>query len=370
MVDCPRHTDHGQPGVTPLLAVLCQRIARSGPLTVAEFMATALGDPGHGYYTTRDPLGCTGDFTTAPEISQMFGELIGLWCADLWQRSGGGPRILVELGPGRGTLIRDAMRAIPGGSGPITVHLVEISPALRQRQRQTLRHLDVTWHTSLADLPQGPSIILANEFYDALPTRQFERARDGWHERLVGFGEEDGRLQFLAGPVIDPGPLIAPDILAAAQPGDIVEHSPARLDHVTALAQRLTAQGGTALIIDYGPAHSAVGDSLQAIRAHRPAPPLAEPGQADLTTHVDFASLADAARRAGACIYGPVTQRAFLRALGIELRANTLLASAPPARRRQITSALDRLIAPDQMGILFKVLAIAHPEAPVPAGFA
>lgn len=359
--------------MTPLLAVLCQRIAKSGPITLADFMAAALGDPQHGYYTTRDPLGRAGDFTTAPEISQMFGELIGLWCADLWQRSYAGPRNLVEFGPGRGTLMRDAVRAltgIPGGTGPAGIHLVEISPALRQIQRQALEGHDVTWHTGLDDLPDGPSLILANEFYDALPTRQFLRGQDGWHERLVGRGEQERSLQFLTGPLLDPGPLIAPEVLAAALPGDIVEHSPARLGHVTALAQRLAAQGGAALIIDYGPTRSTAGDSLQAVRGHEPAAPLAEPGEADLTTHVDFASLAGAARRAGANIYGPVTQRAFLRALGIEIRANALLAAASPAQHRHITTALDRLIAPDQMGTLFKVLAITHPEAPAPAGFA
>ncbi|MHA1566721.1 MAG: class I SAM-dependent methyltransferase [Alphaproteobacteria bacterium] len=354
--------------MTSLLAVLGQRIAQSGPITVAQFMGSALSDPQYGYYTTKDSIGRTGDFITAPEISQMFGELIGLWCADLGQRSGGSQHTLVEFGPGHGTLMSDAVRAlanIPGCTEKLAIHLVEISPVLRQRQRQALPQVEVTWHHATDSLPAGPMLYLANEFYDALPTRQFMRQDDGWHERLIDC--HDGALCFIAGPLAQP-PIAAP-ILAGAKTGDIVEYSPSRTAHATGLAQRIATQGGAALIIDYGPASSALGDSLQAVRGHAPTNPLADPGLADLTTHVDFAILAAAAKSAGARIYGPVTQSGFLRALGIEARANTLLAAVPPDQRRQITTALDRLIAPNQMGTLFKVLAIAHPDMPAPAGF-
>lgn len=356
--------------MTPLLAVLRQRIARSGPITVAQFMAAALGHAQHGYYTTRDAIGRTGDFITAPEISQMFGELIGLWCADLWQRSGGGPLTLVEFGPGNGTGMSDAVRAladIPGCAGQLAVHMVETSPLLRQRQRRALPGIEVTWHETMDSLPAGPMFYLANEFYDALPTHQYWRQDNGWHERLIDCHGPDQGLRFINGPPTQPP--IAETVLTPASAGDIVECSPDRTAHAAALAQRIAAQGGAALIIDYGPASPAIGDSLQAVRDHAPTDPLAEPGLADLTTHVDFTGLATAARAAGARIAGPVTQRAFLRALGIELRAATLLAKAPPAQRDPIATALDRLIAPDQMGTLFKVLAIAHPDMPAPAGF-
>ena len=354
--------------MTSLLAVLSQRIARSGPITVAQFMATALRDPQYGYYTTKDSIGRTGDFITAPEISQMFGELIGLWCGELWQRSGRGPHTLVEFGPGHGTLMSDAVRAladVPGVTNQLAVHLVEISPVLRQRQRQALPQIEVTWHKAMASLPAGPMLYIANEFYDALPTRQYVCQDDGWHDRLIDCHAD--ALCFIAGRLTRPP--VAAAILAGAKSGDIIEYSPNRTAHATTLAQRIAAHGGAALIIDYGPASSAIGDSLQAVRGHAATDPLAAPGLADLTTHVDFAQLAAAAKSAGARIYGPVTQGAFLRALGIEARASTLLTAAPPAQRHDITTALHRLIAPDQMGTLFKVLAITHPDMPAPAGF-
>ncbi len=359
--------------MTPLLALLCRRIARSGPISVADFMAAALSHPEHGYYTTRDPLGAAGDFTTAPEISQMFGELIGLWCGDLWQRAGSGrPLRLAEFGPGRGTLLADACRALtglPGHAMRLELHLIEISAILQDTQRQALTLHQVTWHNALDDLPDGPLLMLANEFYDALPTRQFLCQADGWHERLVGLGIHPGELRFVVGPPLAAPPPIDATARATARPGQIVEASPARIDHVTALSRRLVAQGGALLIVDYGPANSGPGDSLQGVRSHRHADLLAAPGRVDLTTHVDFAALAGAARAAGARVYGPTTQRSFLRTLGIEVRAAALMAAAVPNQRREITAALDRLIGPTQMGTLFKVLAITGPEMPVPAGF-
>ncbi|MGO4124062.1 class I SAM-dependent methyltransferase [Inquilinus sp. YAF38] len=357
--------------MTALLDLLRRRIAVDGPLTVAQYMAEALGHPRHGYYVKQDPLGAAGDFTTAPEISQVFGELIGLWCADLWQRMGTpDPVLLVELGPGRGTLMQDALRAIgraaPGFRAALRLHLVETSPALRAAQATRLA--DAAWLDRLADLAEGPAVVVANEFFDALPIRQWQRGAKGWHERLVGWDEETCRLHWELSARADPGLALIPEAVRDAPEGSIAEACPAGLSHAALLGRRLAQQGGAALIVDYGPARSAPGDSLQAVRRHAFADPLEAPGDADLTAHVDFQSLAQAASQAGAIAHGPVTQGAFLETLGLRPRA-AQLQKASPARAAEIDAAVARLAGPQQMGTLFKALALTAPGLGTPAGF-
>lgn len=348
---------------------LARRIAAGGPITIAEFMAAALYDPAAGYYTTGRPLGRAGDFVTAPEVSQMFGELLGLWCADTWQRLGApAPLRLVELGPGRGTLLRDALRALkvmPALLEGLELHLVEVSRELRREQERAFAGLACHWHASLAEVPDGPFLLLANEFFDALPIRQFERSPDAWHERLVGLAP-DGRLQVaLSGAV--PMALI-PEESRAAPPGSVVELCPAALSLAAELGRRVAAGPGAALIVDYGYAAAPLKGTLQAIRGHARAEPLEAPGRADLSALVDFTALADAARRAGAAAYGPIGQGALLRALGIEVRAARLQAAAP-AQADAIANALHRLTDDEAMGSLFKALALLPPGLGAPAGF-
>jgi NADH dehydrogenase [ubiquinone] 1 alpha subcomplex assembly factor 7 len=358
--------------MSPLEAELRAIIAASGPIPISRYMALCLAHPEHGYYMNRDPLGRAGDFITAPEISQMFGELIGLWAAAVWQQMGSPRTIrLIELGPGRGTMMADALRAaraLPAFQSALQVHLVETSPQLVRRQRATLGELDVPihWHQNLAEVAEGVAIILANEFFDALPVHQAVKGVGGWHERLVGL-DDGGRLAFAVAPT--PSPPIAarmPRRLdAEATPGAIFEWRCA--DGMHALAARV-ANEGAALIIDYGQAESALGDTLQAVRGHRYAEVLAAPGEADLTAHVDFTALRAAAEHAGARVHGPVGQGVLLRRLGIETRAARLKAAAP-TKAAAIDAALARLTAPGPtgMGTLFKALALSAPQlGPLP----
>ncbi|WP_127092073.1 class I SAM-dependent methyltransferase [Aquabacter cavernae] len=349
-------------------------IAAEGPMPVSRYMALCLGHPVHGYYITRDPLGAQGDFTTAPEISQMFGELLGLWAVATWQQMGSPEGVrLVELGPGRGTLMADVLRAarvVPAFGEGVSVHLVETSPALRARQKAALPKVSPQWHDRLEDVPPGPAIVLANEFFDALPISQFVRGAEGWHERRVGFGP-DGRLAF----GLDPRPAPLGAALARFVPGAHAEG--AVLEHLESgaaatLARRIAEQGGAALIIDYGPARPGVGDTLQAVRAHRYADPLEAPGEADLTAHVDFTALARRALVEGAAAYGPLTQGDFLMRLGIVQRAERLQQSTNASQRKAITAALSRLAGrgEGEMGALFKVLSLCDPKAGPPPGFA
>ena len=351
--------------MTPLLREIQAIVASEGPVGIDRYMAIALGHPVHGYYRSRDPLGAAGDFTTAPEISQMFGELLGLWAASVWMQMGRpAALVLAELGPGRGTLMADALRAtarVPGFREACSVHLVETSPALRARQREALAGHDVAWHERTEDLPGGPLLLLANEFLDALPIRQFVRVADGWHERVVGLGP-DGALAFgLA-------PHTATDIAALpATEGAILETCPAAQAIVAALAERLVEQGGAALFVDYGPSRDGFGDTLQAVRSHGFADPLADPGEADLTAHVRFGALARSAARRGAATHGPEAQGRFLDALGIRTRAATLARDATAAQRAAIEAALARLTGAEAMGDLFKTFAIADPRlGPLP----
>ena len=352
--------------MTPLGQHLSDQIRIHGPLSIAGYMASALGHPKWGYYTSRDPLGRSGDFTTAPEISQMFGELIGLWCADRWQAMRAPAKfVLVELGPGRGTLIADALRAaaaLPGFEKAVEVHLVETSPVLRAAQEISLEGQQAIWHERIEDLPESPVIVIANEFFDALPIRQFQATEDGWHERLVDADEKGFHL--VLSPQATPG-----DVITNAAPGDIFEISPPREAAVSELSRRIADRGGAALIIDYGHKISSVGDTLQAMHAHKYTDPLQNPGDADLTAHVDFQALCQAAENAGAETRGPVTQGSFLQQLGITLRADHLGRRATTAQKKDIDLAVHRLTAKGQMGDLFKVLAITRPGDPAPPGF-
>lgn len=360
--------------MTPLEAEIRAMIALDGPITVERYMALCLAHPVHGYYLTREPLGAHGDFITAPEISQMFGELLGLWAAAVWQRMGEPERVsLVELGPGRGTLMADALRAaavLPEFASALAVELVETSPTLRARQQATLENFaaPIAWHRDLGTLPEGPSVIIANEFFDALPIHQAVKDKRGWRERMVGVNEE-GHLAFGLHP--DPIPhlhAVAPLATPEAPEGALVEW---RSDDIaTELARRVTRNGGAALIIDYGYAQPRFGETLQAVRNHAYADPLQAPGEADLTALVDFAALAKSARAAGAAVQGPISQGDFLRRLGIELRAERLKAQATSEQASDIESSLARLTQGGAgMGELFKALAMADPTLGAPPGF-
>lgn len=356
--------------MSPLEALIRARIDADGPLPVDAYMATALAHPEHGYYRKRDPLGAAGDFVTAPEVSQVFGELIGLWAAVVWQQMGSPHRVVfAECGPGRGTLMADALRAAERAAGFLDaaeVHLVETSPALRDRQRETLAGREPAWHDSASDLPDGPLILIANEFLDALPVRQIVRTEAGWSERCIGI--EDGQLVFVAGPAAPDADDVLPASLAAAAPGTVFEFSPEALSFGGWAAARLARDGGAALLVDYGHASSAAGDTLQAVRKHAYADPLADPGDADLTAHVDFDALGRRMREAGARTYGPMPQRQFLISLGILQRTEQLTRNAAPDAAQTVLAATKRLIDPDEMGNLFKVLAATGPDdAPPPA---
>lgn len=345
---------------------LRDRIAAQGCVTVAEFMELALGN----YYRDRDPLGTAGDFTTAPEVSQMFGEMIGLWCVDLWTRMGRpDPFLLAELGPGRGTLMADALRAArvaPAFRDAARIHLVEINLALIEAQEASLQGFAPEWHRSFDTIPPGPMLLIANEFWDALPIHQLQMTDDGWRERVV-VEAEDGGFRFGHAPAGAALALLRPEHATAGE-GEIAEVAPAGRRLAAALGRRFARSPGAALILDYGPADSGLGDSLQALKRHRHHDPLHEPGSADLTAHVDFAALADAARGAGAAVFGPRRQGEFLLALGIELRAETLRAKADARLHAEIDAALERLIGAAGMGSLFKVMALTAPDSPQPAG--
>lgn len=331
-----------------------------GPISVARFM----GESNAHYYASRDPLGAAGDFTTAPEISQMFGELVGLWMSDLWQRAGQPANaVYAELGPGRGTLASDALRAMKGVGWRPEVHLVEGSPALRRMQEAAVP--GGFFHDDVATLPaEGPLLIVANEFLDALPIRQLVRAEAGWRERMVA--RNDPGFAFVAGP--QPMDQAVPDAFGDAAPGTIIETNPGAAAVMEDVARRVAGQGGAAVFFDYGYLSPQTGSTLQAVREHRKVDPLSHPGEADLTAHADFAMLADIARDAG-CRVQTATQGDWLRAMGIDLRADTL-ARATPKRSAEIAIARDRLVEGESMGELFKVLAVTAPHWPQASGFA
>lgn len=354
--------------MTTLARLLARRIQLSGPIPVAVFMAEALGHPAHGYYVTRDPLGARGDFTTAPEISQLFGESLAVWAIETWQRMGAPSRVkLVELGPGRGTLMQDLLRVaktVPGFAAAVELHLVETSPVLRAAQAQRLDRYAPRWHEGFATVPSdAPLLLVANELFDALPIRQFVRVQGGWHERLVGLADSGDEFRF----VLAPGrSLLASGIAPRdAEEGAVFELSPASLSLMNEIAARLVAHAGAALVIDYG---GGSGDTLQAVRGHARAEVLADPGESDLTAHVDFTALAQVAREAGAAVYGPLAQGALLQRLGINQRFDALRARASDAQQRSLSSGLVRLVSADAMGALFRAIAIAS-QGLVPCGF-
>lgn len=354
--------------MTPLAKLLAGRITATGPITLADYMADALMHPTHGYYSTRDPLGAGGDFTTAPEISQMFGELIGLCLAQAWLDQGAPARFtLAELGPGRGTLMADilrAARAVQGFAEAARVHLVETSPALRAEQA---KRLDATWHDTADTLPDDrPLFLVANEFFDALPVRQFRRDAQGWREVQVGL--QNGQL---AAGLSAPAPIALLDHrLDDTQTGEVVEHCPALPAITQAIAQRIAAHGGAALIIDYGDWRS-LGDTLQALEQHAPADPFQSPGRADLTAHVDFEALARAAAPTSGIAHTRVTpQGVFLERLGITARAQALAQSLSGEALDAHVAAHRRLTHPDEMGLLFKVMGLYPAAAPPPSGLA
>lgn len=357
--------------MTPLDALVREIISQDGPISLERLMALALGHPRHGYYMTRDPFGAAGDFVTAPEVSQMFGELLGLWAAEVWRVMGAPNRVtLMELGPGRGTLMADALRAgaaMPGFRDAVHVVMVETSPVLREAQRRALAPsgAKAIWSDTLDDAPGGPLIALANEFFDALPARHYVRAADGWRERMIGLGG-DGALRF------DLADDVEPTLTAQAPEGAILELSPVSLRLAGALAARVAREGGAALIVDYGYASTAIGETLQALRAHEYVDPLRDLGEADLTVHVDFSALARAAQASGAAAYGPITQAELLRNLGIGARADRLARGMDAVGVRRLEADLNRLAGAgaDSMGELFKALAITPPDAPAPPAFA
>jgi SAM-dependent MidA family methyltransferase len=357
--------------MTELTRELREMIAAEGPISLERYMSLALSHPRYGYYTTREPFGAAGDFVTSPEISQMFGELIGLWAAEVWRLSGApAPMRLVELGPGRGTLMADALRAIrsiPAFADAGEVHLVEASRRLIGIQRARLAKYDVAvqWHASPADIPSGPAIFIANEFFDALPVQHFARTEKGWCERLVGL-DADGHLAFGL------KPHVANDIRVTAREGSIVESSPTARQIVGALAGRLVGEGGALLVIDYGYVATQTGETLQAVRNHHFVDPLQAPGECDLTAHVDFAALARQAENAGARVHGPVTQAKFLLALGIGERAEMLKRNSTPMQAQEIEDAFVRLTDrtyPTSMGELFKIMAITPKDMSSLPGF-
>jgi len=378
---------------TPLARLIIGMIEQEGPISLERYMDLALYHPLYGYYCSKMPLGAEGDFTTAPEISQMFGELIGLWAAEIWQSLGAPARIaVVELGPGRGTLMADFLRAariLPAFRNAIELHLVEANPVLRERQEKALEAsaLPLIWHHSvdmfLADRERAPAaerapmLCIANEFFDCLPLRQFVHTDTGWHERLVGLWPAGGLAFGLAAEA-------APELAEiAAAPGAVLEINAGAIALMHRLAGHLTSTGGAMLVVDYG--HGARrgsfggGETLQALRHHRHVDPLSAAGEADLTAHVDFTRLAEAARAAGASTYGPVPQGEFLLRLGLAERTEALARRASPAQAQALRIAAARLTQArfitnagaeqDGMGALFKVLAVMGPDLPIPPGF-
>jgi SAM-dependent MidA family methyltransferase len=359
---------------SPLHSEIKQLIRSAGPMPVWRYMESCLIHPKHGYYVSRDPLGREGDFTTAPEVSQMFGELLGLWAASVWKAMGSPPLLrLVELGPGRGTMMADALRALrvlPPLYQSLSIHLVEINPVLRDRQQETLSGVrNIAWHDTIDEVPDGPAIILANEYFDVLPIHQAVKGEHGWHERVVEI-DRDGALVF--GAAAEPTPrfeVLLPPLVRAAPVGAVFEWRPDA--EIMKVAGRVRDQDGAALIIDYGHLRSDAGDTFQAIARHSFTDPLKNPGQADVTAHVDFQALVRAAEDLGARVHGPVTQGEFLKRLGIETRAATLMAKTTPEISEDISGALKRLVGSGRggMGSMFKVLAVSEPSLTSLAGF-
>lgn len=357
---------------TPLEHRIRALVRLEGPMSVFDYMALCLGDPEHGYYMAREPFGEAGDFVTAPEVSQMFGEMIGAFVVETWERLGRpAPFNLVEFGPGRGTLMADLLRVarrVPAFVAAARLHLVETSPRLRAKQAASLagQPLKPTWHDRLDTVPPGPILVVANEFFDALPIRQFEFRDGAWRERVIGL-DGAGELAFGLGPATLPAGFV-PERAGRPEEGTVFEIAPVGIDVMRALAARVVADRGLVVAIDYGYSGPAFGDTFQAIRAHTHVSTLGRPGEVDLTAHVDFAALGEAARRVGAAVHGPVEQGDFLLRLGLAERAGRLGADKDEATRADIVSQVARLVSPDEMGSLFKVIAVTPPGVQ-PPGF-
>ncbi|SCB57190.1 SAM-dependent methyltransferase, MidA family [Rhizobium aethiopicum] len=343
-------------------------IQANGPISVTDYFSLCLADPEHGYYRTREPFGRAGDFVTAPEVSQIFGEMIGVFIVHAWQRHGTPASVrLVEIGPGRGTMMADMLRVIARIAPPLfdtmSVHLVETSERLRDVQSQTLESFGekTAWHDGFDEVPSGFTLIAANELFDAIPIRQFIRTQTGFRERMVGL-DANGELTFAAG-VAGLDPALLPELVQNLPLGTLFEISPARQAVMMAICERLLAFGGTALAIDYGHLVTGFGDTLQAVRMHEFDPPLAHPGEADLTSHVDFQQLAETALAAGLHLNGALHQGDFLTGLGILERAAALGKDREPQTQQVIQTAVDRLAGAGEgrMGELFKVIAVSHP---------
>ncbi|WP_029059088.1 class I SAM-dependent methyltransferase [Stappia stellulata] len=347
-----------------LRASLVRLIETDGPMPVSDYMARCLGDPEHGYYMQADPFGRSGDFITAPEVSQLFGEILGAWIVHAFEAIGAPERVaLVELGPGRGTLSADMLRVArlrPAFLGALTLHLVETSPRLRSAQKKTLQDSGaaVDWHDSTATLPRDvPLLVVANEFFDALPIRQFVRHDGAWLERCIGL-DDSGALRFQAGVAALDDTDLAPQLNAAPE-GAVLETQPVANAVMQDLAERIAGQGGAALVVDYGYGKSAVGETLQAVRRHTPVSVLETPGDADLTAHVNFEALARAATAPPVVARPVMTQGDFLLKLGLLERAGQLGAGRSARIQDGIRNDVERLAGPEQMGNLFKAMALA-----------
>jgi NADH dehydrogenase [ubiquinone] 1 alpha subcomplex assembly factor 7 len=359
--------------MSALDTIVKEMIAADGPMTLDRYMTLCLAHPRHGYYMARVPLGRQGDFITAPEVSQIFGELIGVWCLAAWELIGRpAPVRLVELGPGRGTLMADLLRACriaPDFIDAARIHLVEFSPALAAMQRRTLAAAAdrIAWHQQLDEVPQGPVILIANEFFDAIAIRQLQRRGERWHERVVGLDAAGSLGLGLAPDPVADG--LVPAWARHAAEGAVIEISPERCRLAQVVGARLAVAPSVALIIDYGHLASAAGDTLQAVARHRRADPLAHPGEADITSHVDFSGLGACLRQAGAAVYPAMDQAGFLSAMGLAARVAALERGQSPDTRATIAAGASRLAAADQMGHLFKVLGAGHPDLPPPFPF-
>lgn len=359
---------------TPLEDRLISLIRANGPITVADYMSDALGHPHDGYYMARAPIGAEGDFTTAPEISQIFGELIGLWLLQTWTDMGApGEFNLVELGPGRGVLMADVLRAAALRREFLdAAHLVlvETSGRLRHEQQTRLRGQSVkpTWADEFGEIPPGPLLIVANEFFDCLPIRQFERTANGWRERMVGLNDAGDSLAFTHHPTPPPPEIDLPPP-GDTEVGAIIEICEPATELARAIAARLVEHGGHALIIDYGHYGAGAGDSLQAVRAHAYWPVLSAPGAADMTAHVNFEAIAKAAIEGGASAWPPLAQGAFLHRLGLAARLERLCAGKSAEAREALITGAHRISAPDEMGEVFKAMCISAPSLPPPPGF-
>ena len=350
-----------------LSKILKSRIEEEGPLSLHDYMQAALTHPEYGYYSAQDPFGKAGDFITAPEISQMFGELIGLWAVDVWAKLGAPKKFnLVELGPGNGTLMADALRSarlVPDFIEAMQLHLVETSTRLKARQAEKLKKFDAQWHDEMPDLGDAPLLLIANEFFDALPIHQYIYISGKWFERLVT--SENNRFNY----AISSKPTPVEADVGSVKDGDIFETCPEADALVDKICTLLARSGGAALIIDYGAMTSQIGDSFQAMRRHGFSDPLAAPGEADLTAHVKFGHFAEIAKANNIRVDGPTTQGRFLERLGIEARCRLLARTASEAQQRKLTTDLRRLTSAEEMGTLFKTLALSHNMLAPPEGF-